>query len=57
LSQQCVQIEFVEEIVRLAPAGLLLHHFHICSPKAEEEEKRRKLRGGGRGRKAGQNED
>ena len=29
LSQQCVQIEFVEEIVRLAPAGLLLHHFHI----------------------------
>ena len=38
MSQQCVQIKFVEEIVLLFPAGLLHHRFHIRSPKTEEEE-------------------
>ena len=38
MSQQCVQIEFVEEIVLLVPAGLVHHCFYIRSPKTEEEE-------------------
>ena len=36
ISRQCVQIEFVEEIVELVAAGILHHRFHIRSPKTKE---------------------
>ena len=61
ISQQCIQIEFVEEIVELFPAGLLHHCFHIRSPRLRRR-RRRKMERRGRDRgerdkKAEQKED